>query len=248
MGSENLGYPPFDTLKPVAEGIWIVDAKPIHVMGIALPVRMTVVRLSNGDVWLCSPTRFSPELSTRVAEIGPVRHLVAPSLGHWTFMEEWQKHYPEATTWAVPKLRDRRQVKASALRLDHDLGDTPPEAWAGDLRQMIVRGGGGFREAAFYHAASRTAVLTDLVSNLEPERVTKATRAYARLTGTRAPNGSTPNYLRVALRLRKRDAAEAGARLIDWAPERVIFAHGRWFEADGTRRLKQALGWLIDQG
>ena len=247
MSSDTLGYPPFDTLKPVAEGIWIVDAEPMNVMGIALPVRMTVVRLNDGGLLLCSPTRFSPDLSSRLEGIGPVRHLVAPSLGHWTFMEKWQKHYPDATTWAVPKLRDRRQVKASDLRLDHDLSDTPPEAWAGEVQQVIVPGGGGFREAAFFHVPSRTAVLTDLVSNLEPERVTAATHVYARATGTRAPNGSTPHYLRAALLLRKRDAAAAGAHVIDWGPERVIFAHGKWFDADGTQRLKRALGWLVDR-
>lgn len=246
MSADTVGYPPFDTLKPVAEGLWVVDAEPMSIMGIALPIRMTVVRLSDGTLWLCSPTRFSPALATRLNEIGPVRHLVAPSMGHWTFMEKWQEHFPEAKTWAVPKLRNRRQVKASNLRLDHDLDDTPPAAWAEELQQVIVPGGGGFREADFLHLPSRTAILTDLISNLEPERISTATGVYARLTGTRAPNGSTPGYLRAALRLRKKDAAAACARLVAWEPDRVIFAHGRWFESDGSRQLKRALGWLVD--
>ena len=51
-------YPPLDTLKPVADGLWIVDSGPMQVAGAPLPVRMTVAKLTNGDVWLHSPTRF----------------------------------------------------------------------------------------------------------------------------------------------------------------------------------------------
>lgn len=42
--TEAHGYPPFDTPKAVADGVWVVDAEPIRTMGAALPVRMTVVR------------------------------------------------------------------------------------------------------------------------------------------------------------------------------------------------------------
>lgn len=247
MSAEPRGYPPFDVPKRVADGLWIVDAKPIRAMGLALPVRMTVVRLTDGGLWLHSPTRFSPELHARLVELGPVRHLVAPTIGHWTFLKAWQRQCPGATSWAAPNLRRRLQVRASGVRFDHDLGEVPPDAWSSDLRQTIVPGGGGFREVAFFHASSRTVLLTDLVSNLEPDRAPPATRLYARLTGTRAPEGSTPNYLRAALLLRRRDAAAACARLVEWKPERVVFAHGRWFETQGTGELKRALAWLLDR-
>ncbi|EAR51846.1 hypothetical protein OG2516_16134 [Oceanicola granulosus HTCC2516] len=248
MGSEARGYPPFDVPKRVADGVWIVDAKPIHAMGLALPARMTVVRLTDGSLWLHSPTPFSPELLARLEELGPVRHLVAPTIGHWKFLQAWQRHCPGATCWAAPNLRRRLQVRASGVRFDHDLGDTPPDDWSSDLRQTVVPGGGGFREVAFFHPPTRTVVLTDLVSNLEPDRVPPATRLYARLTGTRAPEGSTPTYLRASLLLRRRDAAAACGRLVGWEPERVIFAHGKWFETDGARELKRALAWLLDRG
>ena len=110
----------------------------------------------------------------------------------------------------------------------------------------MIPGGLGFREVAFGHRASRTALLTDLVLNLEDERVPAPTRAYARATGTRAPHGSTPRYLRAAIRLRRRDAAAAVRRVLAWAPERVIFAHGRPFEEDGAERLRRAMAWLIE--
>lgn len=245
MAADPRGYPPFGVPKPFAEGVWVVDAEPMRAMGLALPVRMTAVRLGGGDLWLHSPVRFRPETLRALEALGPVRHLVAPNVAHWTFLEGWQRHLPDATTWAAPNLRRRRQVRASGVRLDRDLGERPPEAWAGEIDQAVIPGAGGFREVAFLHRPSRTLLLTDLVLNLEDDRVPPATRAYARLTGTRAPGGSTPRYLRPILRLRRREARAAASRLLDWAPERVVLAHGRPFEADGARRLRRALAWLV---
>lgn len=239
------GYPPFDVPKPVADGVWIVDAEPMRAMGITLPVRMTMVRLGGGGLWLHSPTRFGVSLLRALEALGPVRHLVAPNVAHWTYLEQWQRHCPDATTWAAPNLRRRRQVKASGVRLDRDLEEQPPDEWSADFGQTVIPGGGGFREMAFFHRPSRTLLLTDLIVNLEDDRVSAATRAYARLTGTRAPRGSTPIYLRPILRLRRKDAAAAASRLLAWAPERVVFAHGRWFEAEGARRLQRSLAWLL---
>ena len=56
--SEMVTYPPLDVMKPVADGVWIVDSGPLRVLGMPLPVRMTVVRLASGDLWLHSPTRL----------------------------------------------------------------------------------------------------------------------------------------------------------------------------------------------
>ena len=238
-------YPPLDALKPVADNVWIVDSGPLHLMGLEIPVRMTVVRLASGDMWLHSPTRSDEALWRQIAELGPVRHLVAPNVAHWTFMKEWQDRCPEAVTWAAPGLRRRRQVKKSGLRLDRDLGEAAPADWASEIEQTIVPGAAGFREVAFFHKPSRTLLLTDLIVNLEAARLPPATRAFSRLTGTLAPNGKAPAYLRLILRLRRREAAAAAARLAAWAPERVLFAHGRWFDRNGTAALRRSLGWLL---
>ena len=246
MADARHGYPPFDLPKPLAPDLWVVDAEPMRIMGAAVPVRMTVARLSDGGLWLHSPTRCGPAVLDALGALGPVRHLVAPNVAHWTFLEGWQRACPEAVTWAAPNLRRRIAVRMSRVRLDRDLGDGPPEEWADEIDQAIVPGGLGFREVAFLHRAGRTLVLTDLVLNLEDERVPAATRAYARATGTRAPHGSTPRYLRAAILLRRRDAAAAVERILAWAPERVVFAHGRPFEEDGAERLRRAMAWLVD--
>ena len=239
-------YPPLDTLKPVADGLWAVDSGPLRAMGLVIPLRMTVIRLRTGGLWLHSPTRFDERLRSEMEEIGPIGHLVAPNIAHWTFLKCWQKHVPDAVTSAAPNLRQRRQVQEAGVRLDRELVEAPPEEWADEFDQAIVPGALGFREVAFFHRPSRSLILTDLVQNLEPERLPVLTRIFATLSGAR--HGTTPRYLRLALRLRRREAQEAVRRMIAWEPERVIFTHGRFFERDGARELSRAMGWLLDTG
>src|SRR3712207_902440 len=123
MPGEDVTYPPLDVLKPVAENLWIVDSGPQEAMGLSLPVRMTVIRMGNGDVWLHSPTRYNAELRREIETLGPIRHLVAPNIAHWTHLKEWQGGCPAAKTSAAPNLRQRPQVRKAGIRLDRDLMD-----------------------------------------------------------------------------------------------------------------------------
>lgn len=243
--SDAAGYPPFDVPKPVAEGVWVVDSAPLSSLGLSLPVRMTVIRLANGDLLLHSPTRCTVGLRRELGRLGRVRHLVAPSFAHWTFLQAWQQSYPDAVTWAAPGLRGRAPVRKSGVRFDRELGDAAPAEWAGEMRQAIIRGGAGFAEAALFHVPTRTLVLTDLVLNIEPRMVPAPVRPVARALGVLAPDGRAPAYLRAIVKLRRGEAAAAASRVLEWNPERVIFAHGRWFERDGEAALRRSLRWLV---
>src|SRR5919112_1203315 len=239
-------YAPIDVLKPAAEDLFIVDSGPLRIMGLPLPVRMTVIRLANGDVLMHSPTRFDARLKAEIEAIGPIRHLVAPNIAHWSFLQDWQRECPQATTWAAPGLRQRSQVKASGVRLDRDLPDASPPEWAGDIDQAIIPGAAGFREVAFFHRPSRTLVLTDLIVNLEPGKLPLAARAFAWATGTLAPDGKAPAYLRLVVKRRRAAARTAVGELVALAPGRGIFSHGLWFDRDGAAQLRRSLSWLLD--
>jgi hypothetical protein len=238
-------YPPLDKLKPVAPDLWIVDSGPLRAMGVAIPVRMTVVRLSSGDLWLHSPTRYEEGLRHSLEQVGPIRHLVAPNVAHWSYIKEWQARCADTTTWAVPGLRDGRQVRKEGIVLDRDLTPYPPPEWSGDIDQVIVEGGFGVSEAAFLHVPSRTLILTDLIENFEPQKLSVPLRIILRLLGTTAPDGRAPAYYRFVMTRRRKSARAAARRMVDWAPERVIFAHGRWFTEQGTAGLKKSLRWLL---
>jgi hypothetical protein len=241
-----VGYPPLDTPKPIAEDIFVVDSTLSGLMGRILPARMTVIRLPDGGLLLHSPTQFSLGLKDELEKLGPIQHLVAPNVAHWTFLQPWQRACPDATTWAAPGLRERSQVQKSGVRLDYDLSDVPPAEWGDTIELATVPGGFGFHEVALFHRSTRTLVLTDLVLNLQAPKVPAALRSLARLFGITAPDGMPPPYLRAVIKLRRQEAAHGASRLLDLQPERVIFAHGRWFERDGTAALRRSLRWLLD--
>lgn len=242
--AHDLSYPPLNVPKPVAEDVWIVDAAPIHAGGIPLPLRMTVLRLSGGELLLHSPVAYRPELERALERLGRIGHLVAPSIGHWMFLKDWQAACPDAITWAVPGLEDRGQVRRAGVEIDAELTDRAPRVWAGEIDQVLVAGP-VFKEVCLYHRPSRTLLLTDLVINLEGDLLPAFARPLARLLGIVAPDGKAPLYLRLLLRLKHRDTLRAARRLVAFAPDRVIFAHGQWFDRDATAELRHAFAWIL---
>jgi hypothetical protein len=99
-------------------------------------------------------------------------------------------------------------------------------------------------EFEFFHRVSRTLILTDLIENFEPAKLSSFTRFLARLGGILSPDGGMPRDMR--LTFSKRLLRGAVEEMISWNPERVIFAHGRWFDRNGAQELRRAFRWLLD--
>jgi hypothetical protein len=243
MGGDGT-YPPLNVPKPVTDGIWVVDSGPQVMLGLRIPIRMTVLRLADGGLWLHSPTRHTPALQGALEAIGPIRHLVAPDTAHWAHVSPWRKAVPGAALWAAPGVAERAHGQGVELGRAETLSATAPAAWAGEMEQALFTGP-GFAEVAFHHCPSRTLVLTDTVQALEKPRLPLATRLVAGLAGAATAEGTTPAHLRLLLGRRRAENRATAERLLGLDPVRVIFAHGAWFEQDGQARLRRALGWLL---
>jgi glutamate/aspartate transport system substrate-binding protein len=110
-------YEPINVYKPVAPNVDIVDG-PFEYLtagGVRLPLpfttRMTVVRLSNGDLFLHSPIKFEGRLANELLVLGAVRHLVSPNQFHYAHIGEWAKAFPNAVSWASPRVRQRARAR-----------------------------------------------------------------------------------------------------------------------------------------
>jgi hypothetical protein len=237
-------YPPLDVPKPVAEGVWVVDSGPQKVLGMPIPVRMTVLRLADGGLWLHSPVQYSPGLAEALQPLGPIRHLVSPGTAHWTHLQNWQAALPEARLWAPHGVVERARDQGTALRAHGTLGPEPPPDWAGQMEQDTLQGA-GFVEIPFFHRPSRTLLLTDTVQAMEPDRLPWAMGLLVRALGAAGPEGGTPRHVRLVLNRHRDHNREVLRRLLALEPERVIFAHGAWYAADGAARLRRAFGWLL---
>ncbi|HGG64829.1 MAG TPA: DUF4336 domain-containing protein [Rhodobacteraceae bacterium] len=239
------GYAPLNTLKPVADNIWIVDGPSIKFYGTPFSTRMTVVRLENGDIWLHSPTKICGSLRDEITALGPVCHLIAPNWIHYAYIAEWQKAYPKARAYAAPGVVKRARKHGMNLRFDEDLTQTPPAAWAAQIDQMIVEGSKIHREAVFFHKASKTLILTDLIENFEPDKLGWFLRILTKWAGIQDPDGQMPRDMRMTFS-KHRDLLRASVqRMIDWGPERIILAHGRWYDKNAVAELKRSFRWVL---
>ncbi len=241
----NAGYEPLNTLKPVSENIWIIDGPIVKFYGLPFPTRCTVVRLEGGDLWVHSPTELTEALKDELAVLGPVAHLVAPNWIHYVSVGAWQAAYPAAKAWAAPGVQARAAKYGVNLTFDHDLGSHAEIPWHGQLRQRLVMGSTLHSEAVFFHEASKTLILTDLIENFEPQTLPWWMRPLARLGGVLAPMGGMPRDMRVSWLPRKAALKRQVEELMSWEPERVIFAHGRWYDRDGDAQMRAAYGWLL---
>jgi len=245
---EDLLYRPIGTLKPVADGVWIVDgpAVTLSVLGadLSFPTRMTLVRLADGGLWCHSPVALDEALCAQVQALGPVRHLVSPNRLHYLSIGEWQRAWPQALAWASPGVRERAAEHGRDVRFDADLRDAPPPDWAGQIDQLLFRGSRYLHELVFFHRASATLVLADLIENFELQRVQHKWRWLVRLAGAADPDGKAPLDMRMTFWGHEAEAAACLRRMLAWAPERVVLAHGRWYERDGTAELRRAFRWL----
>ena len=244
MITDEAAYPPLNTPKAIADGVWIVDAKPIRAMNVmVVPLRMTIFKLGNGDLLIYSPTRYRETLRAAIEKLGPIRHLVAPSTGHWMFVKEWQEKCEEAKTWAVPELASRKAVRDAGIRFDALLGPQPPEDWAGEIEHVLFRGP-GYGELDMLHKASGTLVVADTLLEVHAARLPPVSRAMAIVAGICTPIGRAPAQLRALLSLNREANAAAARRLIALAARRVVPAHGDIIEVDVAEHLRHSLDWL----
>ena len=200
---------------------------------------MAVVRLSNGSAWVWSPVALSDELCRFVDAIGPVRHILSPNKIHHLFLAEWAERYPEAHVYAPPGLARRRPE----LSFDAELGDEPDPAWAADIEQVIFRGSLAMEEVVFFHRASRTAIICDLIQRHPEAAMTGWKGALMRLDSLVGEHGSTPREWRASF-LRRGKARDAREKVLGWGPERLLIAHGECAQTGAAAIISRALRWI----
>ena len=226
-------------LTEVDRDIWIADGPRVAFLGIPYPTRMTLVRLSDRSLWVCSPIRLDDPVRASIGALGPVRHLVSPNKLHHLYLDEWARTWPEAKLYASPGLAKRRRN----LSFHSELGEEPDPAWAADVDQVIVRGSFAMEEVVFFHRSSRSAIVTDLVQRFDPASLYGWRRVVMRLDGMVGANGSTPREWRLSF-WNRAAARRAKQRVLDWNPLRVIIAHGEWIRDNGRAELERSLAWI----
>lgn len=223
-------------LRRLDDDLWVVD-DPFSVFGLAIGTRMTVIRLTDGGLFLHSPSPLSSELCAELEALGPVKCIVAPNKIHHLYVSDYATAFPDADRYAAPGLEKKR----SNLDFHYVLEPAAPAAWSGQIEQVCVQGCDYISEVVFFHPASRTLLLTDMAFNVQ-HTDSVWTKVWLKLNGAYQKFG--PSRMVRAL-IRDRAAARRSLdEILRWDFDRVIVTHGIVLQRSGKRMVRAAFDWL----
>jgi hypothetical protein len=221
-------------LTQLDDDVW-ATTRPLSFLGLHIGSRTTVIRLPDGGLWVHSPVALNDELRGALDDLGPVRYVVAPNLYHHLHAGDYAAAYPKAELHGAPGLGRKR----TDLNLHAELGHAPA-GWADSLQQIFFPGM-LMKETVFFHPASRTLVVCDLLENFESSDHWP-TRMYLKVGGIHGRPGVS-RLLRPAFRDHKAMRTSLD-RVFDWDFDRVVLAHGNVLEHDGPTVLRDSYTWL----
>ncbi|MCY7276488.1 MAG: DUF4336 domain-containing protein [Phormidesmis sp. CAN_BIN44] len=232
-------------LREIDRDIWVAE-QPLQYFGLSVGTRMTAVRLANHELVVISPIQVSDALMIRLDELGTVRHIIAPNLYHYLFAADFKTSYPNATLWATSGL----EVKKPDLLVDQIIkGDS--SLWNGiehvffdGFRTLGLTGFDSLNECVFFHAASRTLILTDTAFHFD-ESFPMITQLATRVLG--GYKSLSPSFLERVATTEKEKVRGAVEKVLGWDFERVIMAHGSIVEQNGKEKFKQGYEQFLGQ-
>ncbi|MBS0471170.1 MAG: DUF4336 domain-containing protein [Proteobacteria bacterium] len=235
-------YPPLNTVKPLAEDLWIVDGETIRFgppgLKLPFPTRMTLARLPDGGLFVHSPTPLTPALKAQVDALGEVRWLIGPNRIHYWWLPEWHAAYSRAPVYVAPRLREQAR---SHIDFDTiELAGSAVLPWSNAIDSLGVPGR-YMSEYVFFHRASRTLILTDFIENFEAAKLSSPfLRWLIRVAGG---DGSMPRDMR--LTYPRQEVRRAVETMIGWNPERIVVAHGAIYPSGAVEALRRAFAWVL---
>ena len=104
---------------------------------------------------------------------------------------------------------------------------------------MLVRGSKLHREFVFFHKATKTLILTDLIENFEPDKLPFFLGVIARVFGIAYPDGKMPPDMWLTFRKHKDQLRACVERIIAWQSAYVVVAHGRCIDRNCEHELRR---------
>lgn len=229
-------------LEEIAENIWCAE-QPLKYFGLGIRTRMTVIRLSNGDLAVISPIRIdSSAAHHQLNALGRVGHIVAPNLYHYMFAADFKSLYPDTLFWATPGLRERQpHLPIDQIIEERTFFNELECIFLDGFRTLIPSGFESLNEYVFLHSATRTLIITDAAFNFD-KTFSLPIQLAARASGIYNKLG--PSVLeKVAIR-EKETMKRSIEKVLNWDFDRVIMAHGSVIEEGGKKALTEAYQFL----
>ena len=205
---------------------------PLRAFGIDFRRYVTLLRLADGRLVIHSTGPFTPEDVAAIRRFGKPSWLVEATLMHDTFARQARAAFPE-----LPYL-----VPAGFAQIKGDPTQPllpPPADWTGELEVLKIEGLRRINEHAFFHRASRTLVLADLMFHFPadssgwPRFFAQRVMRLPRLLGISA-------FFRLMIR-DKAAFASSMKTLLAWDFAQIVVGHGEPILRDAKSIFAQAL-------
>ncbi|AJR06418.1 DUF4336 domain-containing protein [Photobacterium gaetbulicola] len=217
-------------MRQIGDGIWVHEDS-MKMLGTKLGLRMTVIRLSDGRLWVHSPTAISPALKQQIDELGSVCFLVAANNHHSKWLQDWIEAYPDAEVYVSAGIP--RKVPLSNY---HILQRGMENEWQDDLEWQTMPSVPLFNETVFFHHRSKSLIVTDLVQNY-PENTTHNGLAGAMTKYVFEPIGFKGRCvappLKMGFTIKDKPAFYRFIQSVqEWDFDKIIVTHGDIIEDD----------------
>ena len=225
-------------MEKISDNIWVHN-DAMSLLGMHLPLRMTIVKLSSGSLWVHSPTALSTELKQVVEELGPVQFLVEASNGHMNWLVDWQQAYPDAVSFV--SMGVARKLKLTG---HHLLDETSENIWDEDLVRIYTAGVPFFNESVFLHKTSKSLIVSDLIQHYNKERAPGLSGFMSRFIfepiGFRGMCIAPP--LKMGFMVKDRPSFVASIKQIqDLDFDKIIVAHGEIIQSNAKQEFTRLM-------
>lgn len=205
---------------------------PLRAFGVNFGRNVTLLRLRDGRIVVHSTAPFSPTDVAAIRRFGEPAWLVDATLLHDTFAKPARAAFPAIPYLAPPGFEQASGVATQPLH-------PPPPEWAGEIDVIAIDGLRKIREHAFFHRASGTLVLADLLFHFPGE-----TRGWPRFfvrSVMRLPQlRGISTFFRLMIRNREK-FTRSMERILALEFTRIVVAHQAPFEGEARPALVRAL-------
>lgn len=230
-------------LREIDKCIWVAE-QPFRYFGLSVGTRMTVIRLTSGELVIISPIQVDDLTIRQLNEVGDVKHIVAPNLYHYLFTSSFKAVYPEAKLWVAPGLESKRPE----LPVDQVIEDgsnflAEVECLLFDgFRTFGLSGPAPLNECIFFHPENHTLVLTDTAFHFD-ESFPLVTQLASRVIG--GYKSLSPSVLERLATRETEKVKQAVQTVLAWDFKRVIMAHGTIIENDAKQKFREGYEWFL---
>ena len=227
-------------MREIAEpghGLWTFQ-QPLSVLGAEIGVRMTVVRLRDGGLFVHSPIRLTDAITRALDGLGEVRWVLAPNLDHYLFVLDFQAKYEGARFCAAPGVERKLPGALFDVSLRHPslpdgLGDVLVPAWFRSSHEL--------EELLLFHPSTRTLITADLAFNVQS---TEGLLSHVMLRLNDSYGSFGPSRVCRSKITERRMARQDVDAILALNPERCIVSHGEILFGGATTALRDAYAWL----